>query len=145
MFALDFMNTLIGHQDIIRNLPGTNTLLVGAIISCNTCFSLFANIFVTSSTCALYLSTWIYLSIPAVGSSELAYTDACIKKVLMHGRIVLSACYSCWMTELIGHAHPTPMSTSERLSRRLGLEIDEVTTGASLSTGTSSPTEEYSA
>jgi len=36
--------------------------------------------------------------------------------------------------------HPTPMSTSERPGQHI-LEIEEVTTGASLSTGTSPTTE----
>ena len=38
------------------------------------------------------------------------------------------------------HAHPTPMSTSERLSPAY-LEVNEVTTDASLLTGTSPTTE----
>ena len=41
------------------------------------------------------------------------------------------------------HAHPTPMNTSE--AGGSSLEIDEVTTGVSLSTETSSLTEKYSA
>ena len=43
------------------------------------------------------------------------------------------------------YAHPTLTSTSDRLSQRIELEIDEVTTDVSLSTGTSPPTEQYTA
>jgi hypothetical protein len=39
------------------------------------------------------------------------------------------------------HVHPIPMSIFGRLSRLIDLEIDEVTAGVSLVTGTSSPTE----